>query len=158
MKPNDCLMSIGELKQLLSLYSDDFKIDFGNKYLAKLNSEEGGIVIPEWIDKAKQDAANKEKRKEELLQYAQSIYLPIENTGLSKRLKKLLKNYSINTIVQLAENTQEELIGTIRGLGAKSLDPIHEELINHGWYFGGDFDEKYWEAHRANQQRNLSVS
>jgi DNA-directed RNA polymerase alpha subunit len=63
--------------------------------------------------------------------------IAIEQSGLSKKLKTLLKSAGINTIYELAQNYPEELTSTIRGFGWKSISPVQEELARHGWHWGG---------------------
>jgi len=137
MKNDKNLLSIEGLKSMLSEYGNEYKIDFGDRYIVKLISNGTNVITVDWIGKAEQDAINAAKEKEEAEKHWAATSLPIEQSGLSTKLKTLLKSAGINTIYELAQNFPEELISTIRGFGWKSINPVQAELARHGWYWGG---------------------
>lgn len=134
---NDKNLSIGSLRAMLSEYSNGCKIDFGDRYIVRLISNGGTVITVDWIGKSEQNAINAAKEKEEAEKHWAATSLSIEQSGLSNRLKTLLKGAGINTIYELAQNFPEELTSTIRGFGWKSITPVQEELARHGWHWGG---------------------
>ena len=137
MENDKNLLSIEDLKSMLNEYSNEYKIDFGDRYIAGLINNGTNVITVDWIGKAEQNAINAAKEKEEAEKHWAATSLPIEQSGLSTKLKTLLKSAGINTIYELAQNLPEELISTIRGFGWKSITPVQEELARHGWLWGG---------------------
>ena len=140
MKPienNKHLLSIEGLKSMLNEFGSEYKIDFGDRYIVGLISDGTNIIKVNWIEKEEQDAIIVAKEKEEAEKHWATISMPIEQSGLSTKLKTLLKNAGIKTIYELAQNYPEELTSTIRGFGWKSIHPVQTELTRHGWYWGG---------------------
>ncbi len=137
MENDKNLLSIEGLKSMLNKYGDEYKIDFGDRYLTGLISNGTNVITVNWIGKSEQNAINAAIEKEEAEKHWAATSLPIEQSGLSTKLKNLLKSAGINTIYELAQNLPEELISTIRGFGWKSIDPVQDELARHGWFWGG---------------------
>jgi hypothetical protein len=134
---NKYLQSIGSLKSMLNEYSDDCKIDFGDRYIVRLISNDTNVISVEWIGKPEQDAIYAAKEKEEAEKQWTATSLSIEQSSLNNRLKGLLTGAGIKTIYELAQNFPEELNSTIRGFGWKSISSVEEELARHGWRWGG---------------------
>lgn len=130
------LLSVGEIKILLSQYADDYTIDFGANYLVTLKDNGFKVLLCEWTDKATHDAFIKAKEQEEAYKYASENSLPLEQCRLDKRILRLLAAAGIYTIYQLAYNTPEEIM-QIKGLGIKAISQLDVELRKHGWLFGG---------------------
>lgn len=43
------LMSMAELKSMLSIYEDEYLVDFGDRYLAKIDNHDTNVVLFQWI-------------------------------------------------------------------------------------------------------------
>jgi DNA-directed RNA polymerase alpha subunit len=137
MKNDKNLLSIESLRSMLDEYVNEYKIDFGDRYIVRLINDRSNVITVNWIGKTEHDAINAAKEKEEAEKHWAATSLRIEQSGLSTKLKTLLKSAGINTIYELAQNFPEELISTIRGFGWKSINPVQDELARHGWLWGG---------------------
>jgi DNA-directed RNA polymerase alpha subunit len=136
MQNKEKLLTIKELKTLLSVYQDEQKVDFGDKYLVELNCNEIGIVSFVWIDKVEKDATDEAQRKIEAEKQEAATSLPLDKSALDKRLVKVLKSAGIKTIYELAQNHIEDLLSIPR-FGHRSITLVELELKKHGYYPGG---------------------
>lgn len=133
---NDNMMSVRQLMLLLAEYKEDVRLDFADNYLAGFEHTDERVIKPVWINKAEKDAADEAQKKAEREEYEAANSLPLEQSGLEKRLVRLLTGAGIRTIYELAQNDIFDLL-PIRGFGWKSIPMVECELARHGWYPGG---------------------
>jgi len=86
---------------------------------------------------------NKEEKKEDLvdeqtLQLRKVLKTPLEDLDLSVRAFNCLKAAKINSLSELVQYEQEDLM-KFRNFGQKSLSEIEQVLSERGLYFGMDF-------------------
>jgi len=74
---------------------------------------------------------------EETLQLRKVLYTPLEDLELSVRAFNCLKAAKINSLSELVQYTQEELM-KFRNFGQKSLSEIEQVLGERGLHFGMD--------------------
>jgi len=86
------------------------------------------------------DAHKEEKEAvvdEETLQLRKVLHTPLEDLELSVRAFNCLKAAKINSLSELVQYTQEELM-KFRNFGQKSLSEIEQVLAERGLHFGMD--------------------
>lgn len=74
---------------------------------------------------------------EETLQLRKTLHTPLEDLELSVRAFNCLKAAKINSLSELVQYTQEELM-KFRNFGQKSLSEIEQVLAERGLHFGMD--------------------
>jgi len=56
---NKNLMTLGELREKLKIYGDEFYISFGDKYLTRVDNRDTDIIFCEWISIEESDYLEK---------------------------------------------------------------------------------------------------
>jgi DNA-directed RNA polymerase subunit alpha len=82
---------------------------------------------------------------EETLQLRKTLNTPLEDLELSVRAFNCLKAAKINSLSELVQYTQEELM-KFRNFGQKSLSEIEQVLNDRGLHFGMDINKVAYEA------------
>jgi DNA-directed RNA polymerase subunit alpha len=82
---------------------------------------------------------------EETLQLRKTLNTPLEDLELSVRAFNCLKAAKINSLSELVQYTQEELM-KFRNFGQKSLSEIEQVLNERGLHFGMDISKVVHEA------------
>jgi len=77
---------------------------------------------------------------EETLQLRKTLHTPLEDLELSVRAFNCLKAAKINSLSELVQYTQEELM-KFRNFGQKSLTEIEQVLAERGLHFGMDISK-----------------
>ena len=95
------------------------------------------IITDENISLDNKEEAKETVVDEETLQLRKTLHTPLEDLELSVRAFNCLKAAKINSLSELVNYTQEELM-KFRNFGQKSLTEIEQVLAERGLHFGMD--------------------
>ena len=56
-------MPMAELKSMIEIYGDDYYVDFGDRFLAKVDDHDTDVVYFQWIDGLDYEAELKERQE-----------------------------------------------------------------------------------------------
>ncbi len=87
------------------------------------------------------EAYEEQKESVDIEDLNETIFKPIEDLELSVRAYNCLKSAGINTVLELVQKTEQELLKT-KNFGKRSLDEIKEVLQNHGLTLGMKIDQE----------------
>ncbi len=93
------------------------------------------------LNKETEKTREEQKESVEIENLNETIFKPIEDLELSVRAYNCLKSAGINTVLELVQKTESELLKT-KNFGKRSLDEIKEVLEKHGLTLGIKIDEQ----------------
>lgn len=107
-------------------------------------------------DKRKTDEKKDSKKQNfEFDTVNQNIFRPIEDLELSVRAYNCLKSAGINTVAELVQKTENELLKT-KNFGRRSLEEIKEVLSKQGLKLGMRIDPELLEKKLENVQKGVA--
>ncbi|GAB6184028.1 DNA-directed RNA polymerase subunit alpha [Thermodesulfovibrio hydrogeniphilus] len=93
------------------------------------------------LNKDSEETREEQTESVEIENLNETIFKPIEDLELSVRAYNCLKSAGINTVLELVQKTENELLKT-KNFGKRSLDEIKEVLEKHGLTLGMKIDEQ----------------